>query len=251
MRAFALERENRVDHVLDHPWTGNLPVLGDMPDQHHGRARALGVTDKRLRAGADLGDGAGGELDHVSPHGLDEIDYDQARRLAFGEGRGDVLDRGLGGKLDRSIRQPEPFRAQADLCDRFLARDVDRALAGAGKRRRDLDQQRRLADAGIAAEQEDRAAHEAAAGDAIELRQSRCEARGVVRRSGQRFECELAALARRPAGRRWPRRCGVLLRDRVPLVAGVALALPAAIDRAAILADEAGIASRHGWSHGA
>ena len=71
VRAFALEREHGVDHVLDHARAGDLAVLGDVADQDDGRARALGEADQRLRAGAHLGDGAGRGLDHVGPHGLD------------------------------------------------------------------------------------------------------------------------------------------------------------------------------------
>src|SRR5262249_6033948 len=71
------------------------------------------------------------------------------------------------------------------------------------------------------------------------------EARGVVSIAGQRLEREQAALARRAATRTgWP--CGgILLRNRVPLAAGIATALPAAIGSAAVLADE----TRDGTGH--
>ena len=50
VRAFALEREHRVDHVLDHARAGDLAVLGDVADQDDGGAGALGEADQRLRA---------------------------------------------------------------------------------------------------------------------------------------------------------------------------------------------------------
>ena len=91
--------------------------------------------------------------------------------------------------------------ARSRTCaDRLLAGDVDDALAGAGERRGGLDQQRRLADAGIAAEQEHRAAHEAAAGDAVEFGDAGRHARRVLGLAGEPLEREQPALARRPAG---------------------------------------------------
>ena len=56
--AFALEIEHAVDHVLDHPRAGDLPVLGDVADEDDRGAGLLGVADQRLRGGAHLGDGA-------------------------------------------------------------------------------------------------------------------------------------------------------------------------------------------------
>ncbi len=98
----------------------------------------------------------------------------------------------------------EPLGAQPHLRHRLLAGDVDGAVAGARQRRCGLDQQRRFADAGIAAEQQHRAAHEAAAGDAVEfgMPDGRRGASWASPASG--LEREAAALARRrpgPAGR--------------------------------------------------
>ena len=50
VRAFAFEREHRVDHVLDHARAGDLAVLGDVADQDDGGAGALGEADQHLRA---------------------------------------------------------------------------------------------------------------------------------------------------------------------------------------------------------
>ena len=97
-------------------------------------------------------------------------------------------------------RKAEPLGAQPHLRHRFLAGDIDRAMAGARQRGGGLDQQRRFADAGIARHQQHRAAHEAAAGDAVEFGDAGRQARGVMRLAGQRLEREQAALARRAAG---------------------------------------------------
>ena len=169
LRAFAFERQHRIDHVLDHAGAGDLAVLGDMADQDDGGAGLLGEANERLRRGAHLRHRAGRGFHRVGPHGLDRIDHDQARHRAFGQGGDDILDRGFRGKLHRRIGKPEPLGAQPHLRDRFLAGDIDRAVAGAGQQAGGLRQQRRFADAGIAADQQHRAADKAAAGDAVEL----------------------------------------------------------------------------------
>ncbi len=91
---------------------------------------------------AHLAHGAGRGFDPIGPHGLDRIHHDQARRRAFGKRCHDVLDRGFGGKLDRGLREAEPLGPQPHLRNRFLAGDVDGAMAGAGDRGGGLDQQR-------------------------------------------------------------------------------------------------------------
>jgi len=92
--------------------------------------------------------------------------------VAFGQGGDDVLDRGLGSEFDRRVGQAEAFSAQPHLGGSFFTGDVDGAVAGAGERGASLDQQGRFADAGIAGHQDHRAAHETAAGDAVEFIQA-------------------------------------------------------------------------------
>ncbi len=53
-----------------------------------------------------------------------------------------------------------------------------------------LKQQSRFADAGVAGHQQHRAAHEAAAGDAVELGHARALAWRVMRLTGERLERE-------------------------------------------------------------
>ena len=137
------------------------------------------------------------------------------------ERRDDVLDRGFGRELDRRLGEAEALGAQPHLRDRLLAGDVDHAVAGLRERGGRLDQQRRFADAGIAADQQHRAAHEAAAGDAVELGHAGGKARRVLRLAGERLEREHAALARRRGRarrgrpRRLPRRsCSTRRRRR-------------------------------------
>src|SRR5262249_25534811 len=122
--------------------------------------------------------------------------------------------------------------------------NVDRAMSTPRQRGRHLDQQRRFADAGIAAEEQHRAAHEAAAGDAIEFGESRGQPWSVAPRAGERLERKQPPLARCTAGHLWAR--GTLLGNGVPFATGLAFALPAAVGRAAVLADEVCVATSHG-----
>src|SRR5205814_1914419 len=141
--------------------------------------------------------------------------------------------------------------AQPHLGDRLLARDVDGALAGARERGRRLDQQGRLADARIAADQQRRAADETAAGDAVELGHPGSDARRLMGFAGERLERERPALAGGPPeARPRARRAGRLLDDGVPFSARLALALPAPGDGAAVLAYEGGATTSHVGNRG-
>src|SRR5262249_22627589 len=118
-----------------------------------------------------------------------------------------------------------------------LAGNVHDAVPAAGELGGGLDEERRFADAGIAAEQQHRSPHEPATGDPVELDGTDRQARGVMGLAGQRLEREGAAFARRTAWNR-PVRGAAFLRDGVPLAAGFALAGPAIVGRATVLADE-------------
>src|SRR5205823_6070109 len=119
----------------------------------------------------------------------------------------------------------------------FLAGDVNRPVAGAAKARRNLDEQRRFSNSRIAAEEEHRSADETAAGDAIEFGNSGSEAGRLGGVAGERFEREDAPLGSRNAMRSSAGGSGALLYDRIPFSARGAVALPAAEDCAAVLAD--------------
>ena len=109
--------------------SGDLAVLGDVADEDHGRAGALGEPDQRLRARAHLRHRAGSRLDQVGPHRLDRVDNDETRGRPFAERRYDVLDRGLGRQFDLRPREAEPLGAQSHLRHRFFARNINRAMA--------------------------------------------------------------------------------------------------------------------------
>jgi hypothetical protein len=112
---------------------------------------------------------------------LDRIDDDDFRRRCVDRGD-DGLELHFGQQLDRRVHESETLRAKRDLLGGFLAGDVQRPMRGAQSRTR-LQQQRRLADTGIAAQQDHAARHEAAAEHAIEFLQSRRNARRRARRN--------------------------------------------------------------------
>ena len=134
--ALALERDHRIDHMFDDAGTGDLAVLGDMPDKDHRRAGCLRETDQRLRRAAHLADRAGRRFDKLGPHRLNGIDNDKGRALAMGECRDNILDARLGGEFDRRRRKAKPQGAQADLIDRLLAGNIDDAPALSRQARR-------------------------------------------------------------------------------------------------------------------
>src|SRR4029077_3673054 len=110
---------------------------------------------------------------------------------------------------------------------------------GARQLARRLGQKRRFADAGVAADEQHRAAHESAAGDPVKLEHAGGQARGVLALAGETFQGEQPSLPLGADRDRHRRRAGyVFLGERVPFAAGGALALPAIIGSAAVLADE-------------
>ena len=222
VRAFALERQHRVDHVLDHAGAGDLAVLGDVADQDDGGAGFLGEADERLRRSRAPGSPCRARIRPVSVH-MVWIESMTTRRGVLPSDSVAMMSSTevSAASSTGASRKPEPLGAQPHLRHRFLAGDVDRAMAGAGERGGGLDQQRRFADAGIAAHQQHRAADEAAAGDAVEFGDAGGQARGLMRVAGERLEREQAALAglaarARRAARRLPRSaCSTRRRPRI------------------------------------
>jgi len=108
-----------------------------------------------------------------------------------------------------------------------------------------LHQKRRLADTGIAADQDSRSAHKAAAGRAIQLAHAGRDARRFLDLAGKRGERYGVALLRNLA---WPGANsphGIFFDDGVPFAAAIAFSGPAAVHRTAVLADELGFRFRH------
>ena len=117
--------------------------------------------------------------------------------LDVGEHRAEV---GLGGEVELVVDAAGAVGAQPHLGGRLLAGDVERAALVAGGLRGDLEQQRALADAGLAGEQDRRAGHQAAAEHPVELGHAAGAERGLL----DRHLADRHRRRRHRAGRRTP-----------------------------------------------
>jgi hypothetical protein len=164
----ALERQDGIDDVLEHLRSGEAAVLGDVADEDGGNVLALRGEQELCRRFAHLADAAGRRLELHREHGLHRVD-DHERRPQPGDLLEDALDAGLRQQVERRNADAEPVAAALDLMLRLLARGVQHRPDGAREMCRGLQQERRLADARLAAEENEGAGHDAAAEHAIEL----------------------------------------------------------------------------------
>ena len=166
--------------------------------------------------------------------GLDRVDDDDLRLLAVERGD-DRLELHFGEQRHRRVDQRQPLGAQRDLLDRLLAGDVERLSRRADRCHR-LQQQRRLADARVAAQQDHAAGNEASAQHPVELLDAGGKPRHVPGRDrAQRPDFAAGAgqaLETRRGGRRHR------LDQRVPSAAVRTLALPLRQGPAALGATE-------------
>ena len=164
----AFEIEHRVDDVLERLRTGDVAVLGDVADQERRDVVALRGEQELRRRFAHLADAAGRGLELQREHRLHGIDDDQ-RRPDAADLFEDALDAGLGEQVERRIADAEPIAARFDLMLGFFAGRIQHGADRLREVRGGLQQQRRLADARLAAEQHERSGNDAAAEHAIEL----------------------------------------------------------------------------------
>ena len=231
MGPVAFEVEDGVDQVLEHAWPGERPLAGHVTDQEARHAARLALRDEQRRRLAHLADAPGGRLEARRVEGLDRI-HDHGG----GTGRVQGLDHRLGARLGDDqhpgLRHPEPIGTEPHLLGRLLAGDVEDGHPLPRERAARLEGERRLADAGVAADEHDRALDEATAQHAIELG----EAGRATERLAGRDRHEGPHRRRRPRASR-PRLGYRLLHDRVPRPAARALAEPARRGPPAFLAD--------------
>ena len=164
--ALALEMEHAVDQVLERPGPRQGSLLGHVADQDQSHVEPLRRLQQR---GGRLPDRADAPWCGVRDRqGLDRVDHAGGGSLRL-EGGEHGLERGLGQHRHGQRRLPQPLCTPADLRRRLLARDIDDLVAGrpdVGKRH---SGQRALPDPGGAAEQDQRAGHEAATEHPVEL----------------------------------------------------------------------------------
>ncbi len=246
--AVALECEHGIDEVLERLGSGQAAVLGDLADEDDGRARGAGEGRQASGRLPDLADRAGRPVEPIERHRLHRVDDEQGGRE--GQGRfDDALDIGLGEDVHRvrgrAVGQAKASGPQAELAGRLLARGVEHRALTAGDAGGGLEDERRLADAGLAAEQDDGAWHQPTAKDPVELIDARRSSFDVLvgeRAQGTRLGwigCDV-----RPAGA-----AGCVAHDRlderVPGAAAATLTFPAQVARGAGLADVTALRPRH------
>jgi len=146
--------------------------------------------------------------------GLNRVDDERggAEFLDLGE---DAFDRRFGEEADVIVDRAESSRAERDLARRFFARDVEHD-AVIRELRGDLQEERRLTDPRLAADERDRAEHQAAAEHAVEALDVRRHARRAIR-ADVPDRHRRRARAQRLRMRRSRRR--IFLRVRVPGIA--------------------------------
>ena len=199
-----------------------------------------------MGGGADLADGARRTFQRIAVHRLDRIDDDQSRRRTGVKSGENVPNRGRGGERDRSLCHAEAAGAKADLIGGFLARDIRDADPAQRHSPGGLKEQRRLANARVAADQHRRPGDEPAAECAVEFGDAGRRPRGnrnIVVETGQPDAAPTAAKRVLGAERGDDRRR--LLLDRIPCAAIAALSRPARGHRTARLADISGSGAGH------
>jgi hypothetical protein len=221
----ALEIEHGIDDVLEHARPGQRALLGDVADEEQRGAALLGVARELGGAFAHLGDRAGRGLQRVAPQRLDRVDHRDGG-LLLAQHVQDAFEVDLGQQLERGGVEVQPARAQRDLLARFLAADVERRRARRQVRQR-LQQQRRFADARVAADQHHAAGHQPAAQHAVEFLDAGGRARLLARADlGQHAQLAGAAHVGQGGEARGRRGFGDGLDQRVPGTAAGALPLP-------------------------
>ncbi len=166
----AFEVEHRIDDVFEHARPGDGSRLRHVPDEERGHVHAFGEVHQRRGALAHLADRPRRALDIRTKDRLDRID-DEHVGLGLLRGGDDLFDVGFGEEQERLGRDAEALGAELDLPQRLLAGDVEHAAI-----RQVLAQfghQRALADAGVARDERQRAVHNTAAHDAVELGHAR------------------------------------------------------------------------------
>ena len=167
-RGFPLEVEHGVDDVLERLRSRNTPALGDVPDEQYRGPRFLGEPHQPGGALAHLADVAGSALELFSVSRLHRVEEDDARFQLRG-----VMQNGFEARLAEDVDAPcillQAIGAQPQLVRRLLARDIQRHNALALEPCGALHEERGLANAGLAAHQDDGSGDDSAAEDEVEF----------------------------------------------------------------------------------
>src|SRR5688572_387264 len=219
--------------------TRQASIFRDVAHQDGWHVLALGGEEELCRRFPDLPDAARRRLELGRPHRLHRV-HDDERRLEARDFLQDPLDACFGQQIEGRLPHAETVAAALHLMFGFLARRVEHGADVAREVGGRLEQQRGLADAGLAAEQDQRTGNDAAAEHAIELLDAAREPLGLRRLDFAVELCrargaELRVAVSRSLGSRFR---GTLLDQRIPRAAVGASAHPLRGLRAALLAHE-------------
>jgi len=171
----AVQQHRAVNTVFQYFRTGQRAIFGDVADHHNRHAASFGKARQIGRGFTYLGHAPRRRLDISHMHHLDGVD-DHQLRLFFIGNLANLLDAGLREHIQIRRRQPETMRAHRYLLQGFFPGDVQR-FHPFGQLTEGLQQQRRFPGAGVTADQNGAARHDAAAEYAVELFKSGGETR--------------------------------------------------------------------------
>jgi hypothetical protein len=203
----------------------------------------LGQHEELGRDLAHLADAAGRGREARRIDGLHRV-HDQGRGLELVHVLEDALEARLRHEEEAGARDSQALAAHLDLLLRFLAGDVEDGAPLTAEEVRDLQQQRALADPGLAADEDHRAGHDPAPEHAVELADPGGDARrvrGVHEVVGLGLRARLREGGGRAALGRRRRHFLPLLDEAVPLAAVRTAAEPLAALEPARLAAEDGL----------
>ena len=170
--ALALEIENGIHDVFEHFGPRERALLGDVPNEEEGDPARLCDAHELCGAFAHLSDAARRRTQSLGVDRLDGVDDDIFR---FADGLFRVVEAGLVQKQHLAAAHAETLAAELDLRTALLGGKVEDFVLLC-KMRRDLREEGGLAHAGIAADEHERAPHDAAAEDDVELGDARRDA---------------------------------------------------------------------------
>ncbi len=168
MMPLPFEVQDGVDHVLECFRAGKAAVLRHVPHEERGHVLSFRLEQQLGRGLADLAHAPRRRLELEREDRLNRIDDDE-RRLEADDLVEDVLETRFGEQIEGRVADREALTARLDLVLGFLPGAVQHGTDGPGHVRGGLEQQRGLADPGLAAEQHERSRHDAAAEHAVEL----------------------------------------------------------------------------------
>ena len=168
MVAIPFQVEHGVDDVFQHARSGDRACLGHVPHQENGHVLRLGCAHQCGGALAYLADTARRGAQFVEVHGLDRID-DHRRRPELAHVLDDCVQVRLGQYIEVVCRETKPARTHLDLLRRLFAGHIEQPASALGQLCADLQQEGRLADSRVPADQDQRAGNDAPAQHAGEL----------------------------------------------------------------------------------